>query len=628
VTASQNALPAIQSTSLVREPADRAWWVLPAHLGVIGLAAGVYLFNLTVSGFANTYYSMAAQAASLDWAAWFFGSLDPANFITVDKPPLATMVMGLSVRLFGLSSGSILLPQALAGVATVALLYAIVRRQVGPGAATIAATVAALTPAAVVIFRYNNPDALLTLLLVGAAWAFFRGLDDGRLRWVVLAGVLIGLAFNTKFLQAYLVLPAFALTYFVAAPGNVRRRIGHLALAFAVVVLSSGWWVAGVELIPVADRPFIGGSTNNSALQLAAGYDGLQRIAGDVGPEGRFGGTPGLGRMFNSRFGAQVGWLLPVAFLGLVAGLVAHWLLPRTDSRRAAVIFWGTWLVVHVVVFSFMSGKVHAYVAVAMAPAIGALVGSGLVTLWTGAQLDGRNGRVARLVLAAAIAGSAVLAALLLGRTPGFFPWLVPIVLAAGLVGGLAVALPASTLQRVGPQALARRIALAGAVLGAVAVLAGPAAYAIETIRTPYSGTDPQAGPLINAPDAPALAVSDNVVAFLVGNRGSATWIVAVMAAREGERIQLATGAPVMVIGGFSGNDNALSTEQLQSLVANGEVRYFLMGAGETGGGDSSGVDDRGDPSSIAVWVTDHAAVALRDADGVTVYALSVVARS
>lgn len=216
---------------MLRGRTDEAAWVRPAHVGVSLLAAALYLVNLTVSGFANTYYSAAALAASKSWSAWFFGSFDAANFITIDKPPLATMLMGLSVRLFGLNSWSILLPEALAGVATVALLFVIVRRSFGPVAAVIAALVMALTPAAVLMFRYNNPDALLTLLLVLAAWAFLRALESGSTRWVVAAAVFVGLAFNTKYLQAYLVLPAFAITYALAAPGSVRRRLAGLALA-------------------------------------------------------------------------------------------------------------------------------------------------------------------------------------------------------------------------------------------------------------------------------------------------------------------------------------------------------------------------------------------------------------
>jgi 4-amino-4-deoxy-L-arabinose transferase-like glycosyltransferase len=315
---------------LLRGRADDAAWVRPAHLSVSLLAAALYLVNLTVSGFANTYYSAAALAASKSWSAWFFGSFDAANFITIDKPPLGTMLMGLSVRLFGLSSWSILLPEALAGVATVALLFVVVRRSFGPVAAVIAALVMALTPAAVLMFRYNNPDALLTLLLVLAGWAFLRAMESGSLRWVVAAAVFVGLAFNTKYLQAYLVLPAFAITYAIAAPVNARRRIVGLVVAATAVVLSSGWWVLAVELLPAAARPYIGGSTTNSALQLLLGYDGLGRIFGSGGAggpgggggggDGGFSGATGLLRLFNPQLGGQVGWLIPFSFAGLAAG--------------------------------------------------------------------------------------------------------------------------------------------------------------------------------------------------------------------------------------------------------------------------------------------------------------------
>jgi len=292
-------------------------WVLPAHVAVIGLAAFVYVFNLTVSGYANTFYAMAAQAASQDWAAWFWGSLDSSNFITVDKPPLATMLMGLSVRVFGLSSWSILLPEALCGVATIAVLYAIVRRSAGPVAATIAAVVATLTPAAVLMFRYDNPDALLTLLLVVAAWAFMRAISDGRLRWVVLAALLVGLAFNTKFLQAYLVLPAFAVVYAIAAPGSVRKRAVGLVVAAVSVVVFSSWWVLAVQFVPAGMRPYVGGSTDGSAVNLLFGYDGFGRILGFGGPGpgsggpgapapgASFSGEPGLLREQNERLGDE-----------------------------------------------------------------------------------------------------------------------------------------------------------------------------------------------------------------------------------------------------------------------------------------------------------------------------------
>src|SRR3954451_14393685 len=349
-------------------------WVVPAHIGVLLVAAFVYVFNLSVSGYANTFYAMAAQAASQDWSAWFWGSLDPSNFITVDKPPLATMLMGLSVRIFGLSSWSILLPEALCGVATIAVLYVIVRRTAGPAAATIAALVATLTPAAVLIFRYNNPDALLTLLLVLAAWAFLRSISDGRLRWVILSALFVGLAFNTKFLQAYLVLPAFAIVYAYAAPGSVRRRLIGLAVAAVSVAVFSSWWVLAVQLTPDDLRPYVRGSTDGTAFQLLFGYDGFARILGNSldggsagasgatgggGPGVGFGGPPGLLRLFNTQLGGQIAWLLPFAALAAVAALVLSAGRPRTDVGRAQVLMWSLWLLVHALVFSLMTGIIH-----------------------------------------------------------------------------------------------------------------------------------------------------------------------------------------------------------------------------------------------------------------------------
>ena len=455
-------IPAL--TSFVRGRAEDAAWVRPAFVGVTLLAALLYVVNLTVSGFANTYYSAAALAASQSWSAWFFGSFDAANFITVDKPPLATMLMGLSVRVFGLSSWSILLPEALAGVAAVALLFVIVRRSHGPVAAVIASLVMALTPAAVLIFRYNNPDALLTLLLVGAAGAFLRSLEHGRVRWVVLSAILVGLAFNTKLLQAYLVLPAFAITYLIAAPGTIGRRLGTLAIALVAVLVSSLWWVIPVELMPASAHPFIGGSTNNSALDLIFGYNGLARIFGNTfggggagpggfggpggfaGPGGGpgFSGTPGLLRLFNSELGGQVAWLFPFSLVGLAAGLGLRWRAPRTDARRAAVLMWGGWLLVTAATFSFMSGIIHSYYTVALAPAIGALVGIGIVELWSWRRRSILGG----LVLGATILGSGILAWQLLERTPSFAPGLGLIILGVSAVVALIVALPHDEHQR------------------------------------------------------------------------------------------------------------------------------------------------------------------------------------
>jgi 4-amino-4-deoxy-L-arabinose transferase-like glycosyltransferase len=596
--------------------AGESSWVAPAMLGVVGLAAILYLVNLTVSGYANTYYSAAALAGSQSWSAWFFGSIDSANFITVDKPPLGTMLLGLSVRLFGLSSWSILLPEALAGIGTVVVLMATVRRTFGPAAAVIAGLVAALTPAAVLIFRYDNPDALLTLLLVGSAYAFVRALERGSLRWVAAAAVLVGFGFLTKYLQAWFVLPAFAVTWFIAAPGTVGRRLVGLAVAFVAVVASSGWWVAVVELIPAANRPYIGGSDTNSVLDLLLGYDGLGRIFGQGGGGfggpaggggGGFSGSAGVLRLFNAEFGGQIGWLLPLAIVSIGIGLVARRRFARTDLKRAAFLTWGLWLAIHVVVFSFMSGIIHTYYAVALAPAIGALVGGGLVELWGYRERIWWGG----LALALAVVGTAVLAWRLLERTPTFAPGLGIAIVALSLPVAVVLISPA--------RLVGRRAAIPAAALGLVIMLVGPAAYAADTMQTAYAGGDVSAGPTAtdasgrggfggafngaNPPGGPSFggggpggfgggAVDSALVDYLVANRGSATWIVAVNGANEAAPIELSSGLPVMAMGGFSGTDPAPTLAQLQEYVSSGQLRFVLLGSG-----------GRGTSSEISSWV-------------------------
>src|SRR5690242_20641870 len=234
-----------------------------ALLGLLTGTALLYLVGLGRSGWANAFYSAAAQAEGQSWKAWFYGSFDTVGSITVDKPPAALWVDGLSVRLFGLSSWSILVPQALMGVATVWLVHLTVRRVAGVRAGLLAAALTALTPVAVLIFRFNNPDALLVLLLTGAAYAVTRATEHARGRWLVLAGALIGLAFLTKMLQAFLVLPGFAGAYLLAAPTTLGRRIGHLLASGAAMLVAGGWWIVVVELVPASSRPWIGGSQTN-----------------------------------------------------------------------------------------------------------------------------------------------------------------------------------------------------------------------------------------------------------------------------------------------------------------------------------------------------------------------------
>ncbi|MET7270804.1 glycosyltransferase family 39 protein [Streptomyces flaveolus] len=467
-------------------------WVRPAFLGLLLATALLYLYDLSASGYANSFYSAAVQAGSQSWKAFFFGSLDAGNAITVDKPPAALWPMALAVRIFGLSSWSILVPEALMGVATVAVVYAAVRRRFSPAAGLIAGVVLALTPVAALMFRFNNPDALLALLMSVACYFVVRALEDGRTKWLMWAGAAIGFAFLAKTLQAFLVLPALALVYGVCAPVGLRKRLGQLALATVAIVVSGGWWVAVVELWPASSRPYIGGSQNNSFLELTFGYNGLGRLNGEEtgsvggggGPGGGAGGQwgeTGWDRMFNSEIGGQISWLLPAALILLVAGLLVTRGRGRTDAIRASFLVWGGSLLMTLAVFSYMAGIFHQYYTVALAPYLAAVVGMGAAALWE------RRERIrVSLALAAAATATAAWGYVLLDRTPDYLPWLRWLV----LVGGLVAALGLVFVGRLG-----RRIALAVAGLGVVAALAGPAAYTLSTVQEGHSGSIVTAGP-------------------------------------------------------------------------------------------------------------------------------------
>ena len=498
----------------VRRPS----WTTLSLVGLLAATAALYLWSLGASGWANGFYSAAVLAATKSWKAFLFGSFDPSNFITVDKPPASLWVMDISARLFGVNAWSILVPQALEGVASVGLLYATVRRHFGHAAGLIAGAVLALTPVAVLMFRYNNPDSLLVLLLVGSAYALTRALDGGRTRWLILAGVLIGFGFLAKMMGAFLVLPGFAAVYLLAAPVSMWRRIWQLLAAGAAVLVSAGWWVTLVTLWPAADRPYIGGSTGNSELNLIFGYNGFGRLTGSetgsVGGGGGGGtsawGPTGLLRMFNSTFGNQASWLIPAALV-LGAGLLwLRWRAPRTDGKRAAALLWGSWLVITALVFSLAQGIIHPYYTVALAPAIGALVGMGGVELWRR-----RDRLVARALLAVALAGTVAWAYSLLAQSPDWLPWLRTAVLIAGLATSLVLLMPP---LRWGIAA----VVLAGCVL--TTALAGPTAYAIDTAATPHSGSIPSAGPAVaGANGAPGGGGTGGPVAGLPAAGGTAT---------------------------------------------------------------------------------------------------------
>ncbi len=466
-------------------------WARPALLVLLVATAVGYLWDLSISGSANSFYAAAVQAGTKSWKAFFFGSIDSANFITVDKSPASLWVMELSGRLFGFSSWSMLVPQVLEGVAAVGLVYAAVKRWFGAPAGLVAGAVLACTPVVALMFRFNNPDALMVLLLVAAAYTLIRALEQAGTKWIVATGALIGFAFLSKMLQAFIVVPGFVGIYLLAAPTGLRRRIGQVVLLGVSIAVAAGWWVATVALWPASTRPLIDGSSDNSILNLIFGYNGLQRLSGGTGNGGGFSGSTGVFRLFNDLMGGQASWLLPAALLALVAGLVARGRAPRTDRVRAAFLLWGGWLLVTGAVFSLSSGVIHTYYTVALAPAVAALVGMGGALFWRH-----RDRLAVRITGAVAVVGTSVWAFELLGRTPSYLPWLRLVVLVVGIASGAAV-LSAPALPRA-----SNRVMAAGLGLGLVAALSGPIAYTATTVTTPHTGSIPSAGPVVTVSDA------------------------------------------------------------------------------------------------------------------------------
>lgn len=645
--------PRLATSTWWRGRSDDPSWVRPALLALLSGTALLYLVGLSASGYANSFYSAAAQAGSESWKALFFASSDAANSITVDKTPMSIWVMALSVKIFGLSSWSILAPQALMGVGTVGLLYATVRRSTGHAwAGLLAGAALALTPVATLMFRFNNPDALLVLLLVASVWATLRALDDPArsTRWLLLAGTFVGFGFLTKMLQAFLVLPALAGVYLLCATVPLWRRVLQSFAALAAVIVSAGWWIAAVELWPANSRPYIGGSQNNSILELTLGYNGLGRLNGEetgsVGGGGGWGET-GLFRMVSDSIGGQVAWLLPASLvaLGLVAWtLRSRWGAARTEARTAGTVVWGIWLIVTTLTFSFMAGIFHEYYTVALAPAIAALVAIGAVI-----AVERRDDPVVTGVAGFALALTSAWSFLLLQRTPDFLPWLRWLVIAVGAVGAVGW-----IMHRWLPR---RALALiAGATL--VTALAGPTAYALDTAASANTGSIPTAGPgtgggpgggpgggqppqgtlpgqatggqntatgpgggaggLLNA-STPSDAVTD----LLLSDADAYTWVAAAIGSNSAAGFQLATEAPVMAVGGFNGSDPSPTLEQFQQYVADGEIHWFIAAGGGMGGGPGGGGPQAGGSTSseITAWV--EANFEAQTVDGVTLYDLS-----
>ena len=611
----------------------RAWDRI--GLAVLLLAtAAMYLWDITINGMGNQFYAGAVQAGSTNWEALLFGSLDTQNFITVDKPPVSQWVMGLSGQIFGFSSASMLIPEALMGVASVALLYAAVARITTPRTGLLAGAALALTPVVALMFRYNNPDAVMVLLMMAAAYCAVRAMQRASAKWLVLAGVALGFAFLAKMLEGLMVMPAIGLAYLVVAPTPLRRRLLHLLASLVAFVVSAGWFVVVTLLWPASSRPYIAGSTDNSFMNLVLGYNGFSRVLGRnhfdferPGPQigsaisqmgnshgwGGFGNqTPGLPRLFSGEFGFEIGWLLPAALLAVPLVLISRGRAPRTDLVRGGVILFGGWIVVDGLVLSFMHGMVHPYYCLSLAPAVAGMFAIGIHEMWVK-----RATRLGRIGLGAMLLSTGVWSWWVLQQNAAWLPALRWTILALSVVA-TAVLVVALVKSRA-------RYAVAALAVALVVALAGSAAYTIATIGQPHSGGSPLVGPAEahghdggpgGARNKAFGQLDDNPQLDTMLSQTHTDWSAAIARSSAAAGLELQTHTAVMAIGGFSGTDPVPTLSDFQQYVATHRVTYFIVPEDSHSGMGNHGHSD------VTDWVTANFTPAKVGSD--TVYDLTV----
>ena len=558
------------------------------------------------------YYAATVKSMLTSWHNFFYAAFDPGGFVSVDKPPLGFWVQALSATLFGFNGFALLLPQAFAGVLAVALVYRLVARVFGIWAGIIAALVLTVTPISIAANRNNTIDSQLVLTSLLAAWAVSIAAERGQWRWLIVSAILVGIGFNIKMLQAYLVLPAFWLTYLIAARTRWYSRVAHLALATLVLIVVSFAWIAIFDATPAEARPYAGSSHNNSMMELVVGHNGIKRLGAIAnalglravmprvaqppltqnppsppntppypptmppnaprGPGNEI-GEPGILRLFNQQLAGQISWLLPLALFSILVltleSLATLYVIRNTHyairSRLTALVLWSLWLVPQIIFFSFAS-LFHRYYLEMIAPAIAALVGAGIVTLWRAYAQQRWRG----LVLPFALLLTALVQVAILTHFPDWGKWLAPLVLGLLLLTTLAL-----VALKFAPALRSLRLFIT--TLGVLALLIAPTVWSF----TPLASADtalPFAGPeLLTRAPRPPTPPRDRIVDFLLANRRSERFLVATSNATIAAPIILATGEPVMALGGFSGGDRILTVNQLATRVTSGTVRFFLI---------------------------------------------------
>ncbi len=607
-------------------------WHYVALGAIFVLSAFLTFFQVTLNGYGNSYYAACVKSMLMSWHNFFFVSYDPGGFVSVDKPPLGLWIEVLSVKMFGFSGFSLFLPQAIAGLLGILIIYAIVRPRFGPLAGLISALLLGLTPLSLAMARDNNQDMMLVLFLMLGAWCVLLAAERGKLSWLLLCALLVALAFNVKTLEAYLVVPAFGLLYLLRAPMSWSKRILHLVLATLLMLVLSFSWLVAVDLTPASQRPYVGSSQNNSEISLTLGYNGVQRLIGGLS-SGRGMGTPptrtssagssipapaagqlpagmssftsfsggpaGPLRLFNSGLGGQTGWFLPLAFFSLFVLVWQTRLRFPLSRAHQALAIWGTWLFVGSVFFSVAS-LFHPYYLVIMSPAIAAMAGIGLVLLWKDYREHSSPPWKSWMLPVALLLNAAGQAYILTSYANWTF--LTPVILVLCLLAALLLVV-AKLSPRV--QMQAAPLPQVAVALALVALLVTPFIWSIITDLTPSSSPLPSAGPPVgitpfarvagsgsnhNASSSSSAGfpgglggfggsnvVNTKLLHYLEAKQGSTKFLFATQSSMIADPYIIHYDKAVMAMGGFSGSDPILTPQSLAQLVKNNTVRFFLI---------------------------------------------------
>lgn len=627
--------------------ARREAWPLVALGAIVSLAGFLRFYDLASLGYVNTYYTAGVTAMLQSWHNFFFVAAEPGGSVSIDKPPVGLWLQAISAKIFGVTTFGVLLPQLLAGIASVVIVYHLIQRKFGKLAGLVAALALAITPVVVATDRNNTMDSTLVLALLLAAWAFIRATESGKIKYLLLGAGLVGIGFNIKMMQAYLPLPAFYALYFLGAKEGIRRKVAKLAVATVLMLVVSLSWATVVDLTPANQRPYVGSSGDNSALNLAIGYNGLQRLLGrNVGsvaaamnglfdgggqPGGAFGGGPatppgaqgglrdgrgafdgggfpaggpGAGmfqtgqpgplRLLTGEMSNQISWLLPFGLFSTVLLALGSRLRWPLSEKHQAVVLWGGWLLTGAVFFS-VAGFFHPYYLTTLGPPLAALVGLGVAELW--AMREKRPWLALGLALVAIGATAALQYKTATTFTQGI--WWLPFVLLLFVAGGAMFALGRKLL----PEVLTAGFAcLVAALLLTPALWSGlTTLYSKDSLPTAYTGQNAGIfGGFRNGPGGgPDAQVDQALIDYLQQKTPGMRYMMAVQSSNQGAGYVIQTGRGVLYLGGFSGSDPVETPQSMSALVASGELRYVYLGGGRGGFGGGPGGS-----SNVNNWVT------------------------